>query len=107
MWTEATLVVAAAAAPAEKKTALVAVAVAAVPAKKTTPLSVAALKEDQGWLSMAMSSNELCIELVTLFVATAFAFLGRFLLVFPCCLSCFRRCGNIIIIIVIVLRSLP
>ena len=44
MWTETTLVVEAAAAPVEKKMALVAVAVAAVPAKKTTPLSAAAPK---------------------------------------------------------------
>ena len=43
MWTETTLVVAAAA-PAETKMALVAVEVAVVPAKKTTPLSVAAPK---------------------------------------------------------------
>ncbi len=44
MWTETALVVAAAAAPAERKMALVAVAVAAVLANKTTPLSVAAPK---------------------------------------------------------------
>ena len=99
MWTETTLVVAAAA-PAEKKMALVAVAVAVVPAKKTTPLSVAAPKRRP----RVAASNELCIELVTLFDSLCLS--GRFPPVFPCCLSCFRRCGNISII-VIVLRSFP
>ena len=71
MWTETTLVVAAAA-PAETKMALVAVEVAVVPAKKTTPLSVAAPKRRP----RVAASNELCIELVTLFDSLCLS--GRF-----------------------------
>ena len=73
MWTETTLVVAAAA-PAETKMALVAVAVAVVPAKKTTPLSVAAPKRRP----RVAASNELCIELVTLFDSLCLALSSGF-----------------------------